>query len=114
MSTKENKDLNYNANIFAEKDFVINADVSALKVEGVTLDDAARTELVKKFTDRVISYKSEIQLAGKDVVKDFPMDTMVPFVFMYYAIQFSETYKFDQEFIEMGFSFDHLHLLKPK
>lgn len=39
---------------------------------------------------------------------------MVPFVFMYYAIQFSETYKFDQNFIEMGFSFDHLHLLKPK
>jgi len=41
MSTKENVDLKYNANIFAEKDFVINCDVSGLKVEGVTLDDAA-------------------------------------------------------------------------
>jgi hypothetical protein len=42
------------------------------------------------------------------------MDTMVPFVFMYYAIQFSESAKFGTDFIEMGFSFDHLHLLKPK
>jgi hypothetical protein len=42
--------------------------------------------LVAKFTDRVKGYKKEIQNAGKEVVKDFPMDTMVPFVFMYYAI----------------------------
>jgi len=60
MSTKENKDLKYNANVFNEKDFVINVDGSALKVEGATLDDAAKAELVKKFTDRVISYKAEI------------------------------------------------------
>jgi hypothetical protein len=60
MSTKENTDLKYNANIFAEKDFVINCDVSGLKVEGVTLDDAAKAELVNKFKNRVISYKAEI------------------------------------------------------
>ena len=60
MSTKENADLKYNANIFAEKDFVINCDVAALKVEGVTLDEATRTELVKKFTNRVVGYKAEI------------------------------------------------------
>ena len=42
------------------------------------------------------------------------MDTMVPFVGMYYAVQFAETYKFDKDFIEMGFSYDHLKLLKPK
>lgn len=86
MSTKENTDLKYTANIFQEKDFVFNVDASALQVEGVTLDEAARSELVKKFSDRVVSYKAEIQKAGKEVVKDFPMDTMVPFVFMYYAI----------------------------
>jgi hypothetical protein len=60
LSTKENADLKYNANIFAEKDFVITVDPASLKVEGVSLDDAARSELVKKFTDRVISYKAEI------------------------------------------------------
>lgn len=60
MSTKENVDLKYNANVFAEKDFVLTVDAAALKVEGVSLDDAARTELVKKFTDRVIGYKAEI------------------------------------------------------
>lgn len=106
--------MKYVANIFEEKDFVFNVDEKALKVEGVTLDDAARTELVNKFTSRVHGYKAEVQKAGKDVVADFPMDTMVPFVFMYYAIQFSETYKFDNDFIEMGFSYDHLKLLKPK
>jgi hypothetical protein len=52
--------LKYNANIFAEKDFVINVDASTIKVEGASLDDAAKAELVKKFTDRVISYKAEI------------------------------------------------------
>lgn len=60
LSIKENLDLKYNANIFAEKDFVITVDASSLKVEGASLDDAARTELVNKFTQRVVSYKAEI------------------------------------------------------
>jgi len=94
LSTKENVYLKYNANIFSEKDFVFDVNAAGLKVEGATLDEAAQAELVKKLRQRVIDYKAEIQQAGKDVVKDFPMDTMVPFVFMYYAIQFSETAKF--------------------
>jgi hypothetical protein len=60
MSTKENLDLKYTANIFNEKDFVFEVDASGLKVEGATLDDAAKTELVSKVRNRVIGYKAEI------------------------------------------------------
>ena len=42
------------------------------------------------------------------------MDTMVPFVFMFYATQFSENVKFEGKFIELGFSFDKLNMLLPK
>ena len=35
-------------------------------------------------------------LAGKEeIVPEFPMDTVVPFVGLYYAIQFAETATFD-------------------
>lgn len=60
VGKKENVDLKYTANVFNENDFVFDVDVSGLTVSGVTLDDAARTELVKKLVDRVIGYKKEI------------------------------------------------------
>lgn len=60
LGKKENVDLKYTANVFNEKEFVLNADVAGLSVEGVTLDDEAKAELVKKFSDRVKGYKKEI------------------------------------------------------
>ena len=87
---------------------------SALEVTGVELDADARTELVKLFVDRCNSFKTEIQSANKDVVKSFPMDTMVPFVFMFYATQFAESVKFGTKFVQMDFSFDKLNMLLPK
>jgi hypothetical protein len=63
---------------------------------------------------RVYSFKTEIQLAGKDIVKELPMETMLPFIGMNYAAQFAETIKFGADFVEIGFSLQHLNLLKQK
>lgn len=78
------------------------------------MDDATRAEIVKNLVTRVNSYKSEIQQAGKEIVKELPMETMLPFVGMNYVAQLAETAKFGADFVEMGFSFDHLNLLKTK
>ena len=42
------------------------------------------------------------------------MDLAVPFVFMFYATQFSQNIKFDGKYIQLDFSLNHLNLLKPK
>jgi len=42
------------------------------------------------------------------------MDLAVPFVFMFYATQFSESINFEGKFVEMHFSMEHLKLLKKK
>ena len=106
--------MQYEALVFEEDPFVVEVAESALEVTGVDLDVDARKELVKLFVDRCHSFKTEIQSANKDVVKSFPMDTMVPFVFMFYATQFAESVKFGNKFIEMAFSFDKLNMLLPR
>ena len=42
------------------------------------------------------------------------MDLAVPFVFMFYATQFAQEIKFEDNFVEMHFSMEHLKLLKKK
>lgn len=101
-------------NVFNEKDFLFEVNQSDLKIEGVTLDDATRAEIIKNLVTKVYTYKTEIQQAGKEVVKELPMETMLPFVGMNYVAQLAETAKFGADFVEMGFSFDHLNLLKTK
>ena len=106
--------MQYDALVFEEDPFIVDVSESALEVTGVELDAEARKELVKLFVDRCHSFKTEVQSANKDVVKSFPMDTMVPFVFMFYATQFAEKVNFGSKFVQLDFSFDKLNMLLPK
>ena len=42
------------------------------------------------------------------------MDLAVPYVFMFYATQFAQEVKFENNYIELHFSFEHFKLLKKK
>ena len=55
-----------------------------------------------------------MQDAKKEMIKDFPMDLAVPFVFMFYATQFAQDVKFEGKAIQLDFSLSHLNLLRPK
>ena len=48
------------------------------------------------------------------MIKNFPMDLAVPFVFMFYATQFAQDIKFEEKYIEMHFSLEHIKMMKKK
>lgn len=83
-----------------------------MKVEGTDLSGDAKTELVTALKTNLLKIKADIQDAKKDVIKSFPMDTAVPFVFLFYATQFSKELKFDNKMLEAHLSLEHLNFLK--
>ena len=42
------------------------------------------------------------------------MDLAVPYVFMFYATQFAQEVRFENNYIELHFSFEQFKLLKKK
>lgn len=113
LGEKENETMQYTALVFDEEPFVVTVSEASLKTS-IELSAEDRQTLVAIFVKRCESMKSEIQSAHKDVVKEFPMDTMLPFVGLFYATQFANKVKFFDNSIELDFSFDRFDLLKPK
>jgi hypothetical protein len=58
--------------------------------------------------------KSEIQAAKEEKIPQFPMDVAIPYVMIFYATQVAENLKFDDKFLEMGFSAEHFGFLTAK
>ena len=83
-------------------------------VIGADLDTLKISELSTAIAENLTRIKSEVQDAKKELIKDFPMDLAVPFVFMFYATQFAQDIQFVGKHIQLDFSLDHLNLLKPK
>ena len=111
---KYNDEMNYLSNVFQEEPFVMDVDAKQLTVEGATLTDADKDYIVKKFVNRVKFMKSEIQAAKEEKIPQFPMDVAIPYVMIFYATQFAENLKFDDKFLEMGFSAEHFGFLTAK
>jgi len=54
-------------------------------------------------------------LEGKvDAFPAFPVDTVLPYVALYYGASFADKYQVTDKFIEMAFSFNRLKLLTEK
>ena len=57
----------------------------------------------------------ETALQGKvDAFPAFPVDTVLPFVGLYFGASFADKYEVTDKFIEMAFSFNRLKLLTEK
>jgi hypothetical protein len=70
--------------------------------------------LERELKAKVVELK-EKTLAGKEeIVPLFPMDLAVPFVSLFYAVQFAETVEFKDEYIDLGFSIKHFNLMNHK
>ena len=114
LGEKFNEEMNYNSLVFKEQPFVLDVDAKSVTVEGAELTDADKAYLATKFTNRVKNLKSEIQAAKEEKIPQFPMDVAIPYVMIFYATQFAEKVKFEGNFIEFGFSAQHLGLLTEK
>lgn len=106
--------MDYDSLIYEEQPFVFDVDPAALVVEGTELPEEARTELLEKLKKTVVAYKAEVQGAGKHIVAEFPVDTLAPFVVLFYAVQVAEKVEFTDKYLEMGFSLEHLRMILPR
>ena len=114
LGKKFNQEMKYDANIFDLKEYIFDVSASDLVVEGAELSAGDKETLIKLLTDKVESIKDKC-LAGKDeIVPEFPMDTVVPFVGLFYAVQFAEKVEMTDNFIEMGASLKHFEMLTDK
>jgi len=113
LGTKFNSDQNYDALVFNEEPFVVKVNEADLTTS-IELPSEDRAKLVEIFIERCKTLKSEIQSAHTDIVKDFPMDTMVPFVSLFYAVQFADKVDFSNDYLQLNFSPDRFNYLKPK
>ena len=45
---------------------------------------------------------------------DFPMDTVIPFACIYYAVQFAKEYEIKDNYMQLGFDLHHIKMLTEK
>lgn len=112
QGTKYNHDHKYNAIVFEQKEFILNINAGDLTVEGADLDAEAKELLVKDIKFGLTEYKDALIDARQDLIKSFPMDLAVPYVFMFYSAQFASNVEFSEKFVQMDFSLEHFGLLK--
>ena len=114
LGNKFNTEMNYDSLVWQEKEFVFNPMAADLTVEGADLSDAEKQELVDKLIVKVNQIKEKTVAGKEEIVQGFPMDTVVPFVTMFYVTQFSQEVNITDKFFEVGSSFDHFVLLTEK
>jgi hypothetical protein len=114
LGEKFNTDMNYMAKAFSEEAWNFDVSPASLKVTGASLTDEAKAALIKLLTEKMDIVKAKCLAGKEEIVPEFPMDIVVPFVGLYYGIQFAETASFDNGFTSLGTSFKHFELLTEK
>jgi len=110
QTSKYNSIHKYDAIVFKERDMVLDIDPSKVKVDGA---DVNVEFLVSEIKKALTKHKSEIQDADQEHLKHFPMDIAMPYVFFFYAVQFSQDVSItpDGKFVQLDFAWDHFPFL---
>jgi len=114
LGEKWNEEMNYMAKAFAEEAWNFDVIPATLTVTGADLTEEAKAELVKLLTDKMDEVKGKCLAGKEEIVPEFPMDTVVPFVGLYYGIQFAQTASFDDGYAQLGTSLKHFEMLTEK
>ena len=85
-----------------------------MTITGAELDADAKAALVKMMKDKVDEIKAQCLAGKEEIVPEFPMDAVVPFVGLYYGVQFAEKAEFTSDYAALGGSLKHLELLTEK
>lgn len=106
--------MNYMAKTFEQAAWNFDISPASLTVSGAELTDSAKTELLKLLSDKIDDVKAKCLAGKEEIVPEFPMDTVVPFVALFYGVQFAETVSFDNGFAALGSSLKHFEMLTEK
>lgn len=78
---------------------------------GAELTAAEQGLLLSRLGSRISEVKNIAAQGKVDAFPAFPVDTVLPFVVLYYGASFADKYEVTDKFIEMAFSFNRLKLL---
>jgi hypothetical protein len=63
---------------------------------------------------KVEEIKTTMQDGKVEGLPNFPVDTIIPYVVIFYAVQAADSFEKTDKFLEFGFSFNRMKLLTPK
>ena len=73
-----------------------------------------KKEIHNRLVKKVTSIKSVMQEGKVEGLPNFPVDTIIPYVVIFYAVQAADSFEKTDKFIEFGFSFNRMKLLTDK
>ena len=114
MATKFDEALNFERNMFEEQEFLLDAPAAGLTITGATLTAEEQAMILSRLDTHVKAIKETASEGKVEHFGAFPVDTVIPFVVLYYGASFAESYEVTDKFVEFAFSFDKMKLLTPK
>jgi hypothetical protein len=110
QGTKRQADFNYEAIVFTQQEWILNVgDVATAGAAGAA---GASAQLKEDIIFGLNEYKEALLEARQDLVKQFPIDLVVPYVFFLYASQVSSRVQVDENHVTMEFSLEQFNFLK--
>jgi hypothetical protein len=85
MSRKFSEQLNFEQNLFEEQEFLLDTPAAGLTVTGADLTDDERALLLSRLSSEVTSIKDTASAGKVEAFGQFPVDTIIPFVVLYYG-----------------------------
>ena len=83
-------------------------------MEGADLSDEMKKEIHTRLVKKVTAIKTVMQEGKVEGLPNFPVDTIIPYVVIFYAVQAADSFEKTDKFIEFGFSFNRMKLLTEK
>ena len=114
LKDKHNPQLGFDQLTFDESEFVFQLDNSKINISDADLTAEEKELILNRIVDRVTDRKDTASKGNVGNFKAFPLDTVLPFVALYYGASFADTYDVTEKFIELSFSFKRMQMLTEK
>jgi hypothetical protein len=99
---------------FEETEFAFDTPADKLAITGADLKDEEKNLILSRLKSTVTSIKDTASEGKVEMLGEFPVDTVIPFVLLYYGASFADSYDVTEKFVELAFSFNRMKLLTPK
>ena len=114
LTDQLNEELNFDQLRFEEKEFAFDIPADKLTITGADLTAEEKDLILRRLKAKVTAIKDTASAGKVESLGEFPVDTIIPFVVLYYAASFADSYDISEKFVELAFSFNRMKLLTPK
>lgn len=110
-TTERNDNLQYDAIVFKEKDFVLDISESKLTINGAAVP---KGDLLSTLKAGLIKHKKLMQKGDSEAIKHYPADMVFPWSLFFALTRFAQDLRITPEHVEMDYSFNYFPVAKMK